>query len=434
MDKERLEAMGAEALVEELSDRLDQMGEEGFDPDVVDAYLEVLGREAPVASGFDVHAAEEDFRARHADLFAAPALQVMEGRRAGRRVRRVAGRVAAVAAVVAVSSALAAQGMGIDLFGAIARWSKGQFRFDTTGTQEEGYAPTIWEDDTFYSDGQAALDAYGVEEKMMPTWNPVLPGSEVPGLEVSVTEEDGVVLFVEDHRLTDGRGYTYEVRQHQSAEATQADLVGVDASDTEVYEFDGRTYYIAPADTGEYTITWTVGKYSGKVYGTMDLEMAKHFARSVTQWDDIPYEPPDMSVPPEFDTIQKAMAAVGIDAQYAPAWLPEGYVPVQSSTYESDYGGWTSASLYYTDIQGKRDLVLGLDWYEDPSAAGGRVYEKDDTPVVEYERGGITFYIMNNLTRKTVAWLDGNISGSFSGELTVEECQDIIDSIPAYAE
>ena len=88
MDKERLEAMGAEALVEELSDRLDQMGEEDFDPDVVDAYLEVLGREAPVASGFDVHAAEEDFRARHADLFAAPALQVMEGRRAGRRVRR----------------------------------------------------------------------------------------------------------------------------------------------------------------------------------------------------------------------------------------------------------------------------------------------------------------------------------------------------------
>ena len=169
MDKERLEAMGAEALVEELSDRLDQMGEEGFDPDVVDAYLEVLGREAPVASGFDVHAAEEDFRARHADLFAAPALQVMEGRRAGRRVRRVAGRVATVAAVVAVSSALAAQGMGIDLFGAIARWSKGQFRFDTTGTQEKGYAPTIWEDDTFYSDGQAALDAYGVEEKMMPT-------------------------------------------------------------------------------------------------------------------------------------------------------------------------------------------------------------------------------------------------------------------------
>ena len=53
---------------------------------------------------------------------------------------------------------------------------------------------------------------------------------------------------------------------------------------------------------------------------------------------------------------------------------------------------------------------------------------------MEYERGSVTFYIMNNLTRKTVAWLDGNISGSFSGELTVEECKDIIDSIPAYAE
>lgn len=52
MDKERLEAMGAEALVEELSDRLDQMGEEGFDPDVVDAYLGGSGPRSPRGSGF----------------------------------------------------------------------------------------------------------------------------------------------------------------------------------------------------------------------------------------------------------------------------------------------------------------------------------------------------------------------------------------------
>lgn len=436
MDDQRLEAMEPEALSEALSDWLDRTGAEDFDPAVMDAYLDILARKDPVASDFDPVSAEAAFRTRRPDLFAAEPPRPVEEKSAGRRRRLLFGRVAAVAAVVTLSMGLAAQSMGLDLFGAIARWSKEEFLFATGQGADgpEGYTDNVYQED-FYSHGQAALDAHHVDVPMMPMWNPAWKGDEFPGLEVTVTEEaDGTLLLTEDHRTESGAGYTFEVRARGNAEAALADLEGVDGPDTVVYEFDGRTYYILPTGEGTYTATWAVGRYSGKIYGDMDLETAKHFVRSVTQLDQIPYEPPDMSTPPEYGTIQEAMEAAGIDAGYAPAWLPEGFVPVESSVYVFEDVGSYTAHLFYTDVEGQRDMSISCDLETNPDSAGVTVFEKDDTPVVEYARGGVTFYIMNNLTRKSVAWTDGAFMGSFSGELTVEECEKMIDSIPRYAE
>lgn len=436
MDDERLEAMGPQEVAEELSDWLDRTAEDDFDPAVMDAYLEALAQMDPVASDFDPAAAEEAFRSRHQDLFPAETPHLVEGKRSGRGRRMIFARVAAVAAVVTLSSALLAQSMGVNLFGSIARWSKEEFLFSSGVGADgpEGYTDNIWADQDFYSDGQAALDAYHVDVPMMPMWNPAWEGDEIPGLEVTVTEqEDGVVLFTEDHRTESGSGYTFEVRRHKREKDARAALEGVDDPNTTPYEFDGRTYYILPTGEDAYTITWAVGKYSGKIYGDMDLETAEHFARSVTQRDVRLYEPPDMSVPPEHGTIQEAMEAADIDTGYAPAWIPEGFVPVESNAHLSD-SGWHSAFLFYTDVEGERNMSIAVDLMTNPDSAGSMVVEKDDTPVVEYERGGVIFYIMSNLGDKSVTWNDGALTGFFSGGLTVEECEKMIDSIPKYAE
>lgn len=432
MDNERLEDMGTEQLMESFSDWLDQTGETEFDPSVMDGYLELLAGRDPVSSSFDPAAAEQDFRARHQDLFPAkPPLALVEKKH---RFRRLAARVSAVAAVAVLSTALVAHSMGVDLFGSIARWSKGQFLFSTGqgASGKEGYAGNIWNDDTFYSHGQAALDAYGVEVPMMPMWNPPFEDDEIPGLEISVTkEEDGTVLFIEDHRTRDGRGYTFEVRQHKREKEALTRLEGVDNPETVVYEYDGRTYYILPTGEDTYTITWAVGRYSGKIYGNMDLERAEHFARSVTQRDEFPYEPPDMSVPPEHSTIQEALEDAGIETEYAPTWIPEGFVPVESNVFVNEET-FRSAYLFCTDVEGERNLSISIDMFTNPDSAGSMVFEKDDNPVVEYKRGGITFYIMTNLDWRTVAWTDGSVLGSIGGGLTQEECQRMIDSIPRY--
>lgn len=439
MDQARLENMEPQALTEALSDYLDGVSEEDFDPSVMSAYLDALEERAPQTVSFDPRAAELIFRERHRDLLPAADLPPAEKTAAKGRGWRLVRRAAAVAAAMALTTALAAQSMGVDLFGSIARWSKGEFVFSTGSGAggPSGYVDHVWGDGASYSNAQAALDAYQVSEPMVPMWNPPASDSgEIPGLEVSVTEgEDGVLTVVEDHRTSSGSGYTFEVRAWNSPEEARSGILGAEEPDTIVYTFGGRTYYILPGDDGaSHTVTWAADRYSGKVYGDMDLETAKHFARSVTEQEEVPYEPPDMSLPPEYGTIQEAAAAAGIAEAYAPTWLPDGFVPVESNVYRSESADWRSAYLFYTDVEGERNLSVSLDQNINPDSAGATVFPKDDTPIETYERGGVTFYLISNLGWRSIAWVDGSLSGAIGGNLTVEECRQIIDSIPRYAQ
>lgn len=424
MDKEERKAAEAERLTEDLSDYLDEASEEDFDRLEAERWLAAAEELDGVEDTFDAGAAEAAFRARHADLFSRP---VSSPEVKHLRPRRILPRLAGIAAAAVLVVALAAQGLGMDLFRYAASWTRGEFTFSTG----EGEAPET----VSYSHGQAALDAYDVRVPMMPTWNPAWEGDDIPGLDVTVTEEaDGTIVFTEDHRTQAGDGYTFVVRQRKQEEQAEADIQGKDDPGTIVYEFDGRSYYIVSLGTDQYRITWACGRYSGEIYGDMDLEQAKHFVRSITKPDEWVYEAPDMSVPPKYETIQEAMEAAGIDTDYAPAWLPEGFVPVESDIYVSGETGWYSAYLFATDVEGERNLSLSFDLRTNPDGVGTTVYPKDDTPIVTFEKCGIPFYIISNGPWRSVAWMDGGVAGSIGGNLTEEECRQIVDSIPRYAD
>lgn len=423
MDKEERKAAEAERLTEELSDYLDGVAEADFDRSAAERWLAAAEELDGAEDTFDAGAAEAAFRAWHADLFSrsvsSPQVRPL-------RPRRLLPRLAGIAAAAVLVVALAAQGLGVDLFRHATSWTRGEFTF-TTG---EGEMPET----VSYSHGQAALDAYDVRVPMMPTWNPAWEGDDVPGLDVTVTEEaDGTLVFTEDHRTQSGDGYTFVVRQRKDEEQAEADVQGKDGPDTIVYEFDGRSYYIVPLGEDQYRITWACGRYSGEIYGDMDLEQAEHFVRSITEPDEWVYTAPDMSVPPKYDTIQAAMEAAGIDTVYAPTWLPEGFVPVESDIYVSEETGWYMAYLFATDVEGERNLSLSFDLNTNPNSAGNTVYPKDDTPIVTFEQGGVTFYIISNGPWRSVAWMDGGLAGSIGGNLTEEECRQIVESIPRYA-
>ena len=425
MDKEERRAAEAERLMEAFSDYLDGVPEEDFDPERAEEWFSAAEELDGAEDSFDAAAAEAAFRARHGTLLAPEMSTQKKGKVI--RLRRLLPRLAGVAAAAVLVVALAAQGMGLDLFQHVASWTRGEFTF-TTGAGEMPEGP-------FYSNGQAALDAYDVQVPMLPTWNPAWEGDEIPGLDVTVTEEaDGTIVFTEDHRTQSGDGYTFVVRQRTSKAQAEADVQGKDDPDVIVFEFDGRSYYILPLEEGQYRITWACGRYSGEIYGSMDLEQAEHFVRSITEPDEWVYTAPDMSVPPKYGTIQEAMEAAGIDAGYAPAWLPEGFVPVESDIYMSEAGSWYTAYLFATDVEGERNLSLFFDLNTNPDSAGNTVYPKDDTPIVTFEQGGITFYIISNGPWRSVAWMDGGLSGSIGGNLTEEECREIVASIPRYAD
>lgn len=92
-----------------------------------------------------------------------------------KRIRFVARRVGLVAAVIAAIFGLmiTVQAAGVDVFGAIARWTDETFHFSVP----EAGAADMW-----FADYQDELDAAGLSEEYLPTW--FLEGYTVTDLQI----------------------------------------------------------------------------------------------------------------------------------------------------------------------------------------------------------------------------------------------------------
>ena len=133
MDKEERRAAEAERRTEALSDYLDEVSEEDFDPSTVEDWFSALGAQDGEEDAFDAAAAEAAFRARHGALLT-PEAPRTKARRVI-RLRRMLPRLAGVAAAAVLVVALADHGLGLDLFRHAVSWTRGEFTF-TTGEGE----------------------------------------------------------------------------------------------------------------------------------------------------------------------------------------------------------------------------------------------------------------------------------------------------------
>jgi len=58
------------------------------------------------------------------------------------------------------------------------------------------------------------------------------------------------------------------------------------------------------------------------------------------------------------------------------------------------------------------------------------IYQKDEgVEVIPYEAGGLTHHLMPNLEKNAASWTRGNVECTVQGNLTLEELEDMIDSI-----
>lgn len=135
---------------------------------------------------------------------------------------------------------------------------------------------------------------------------------------------------------------------------------------------------------------------------------------------------PAVSLEPDasYATFQEMLDDYGIAEALAPAWMPEGYearyieaAPFAEHTiFCGEYSNGTS------------DLAFNyIYWTGDRYESS--VFEKDDTPVILYEKEGITHYIMSNANVRVATWMNGSCECTIVGKLTVEELERMIDSI-----
>lgn len=277
-----LEAMTEEELTDGLNEALESMTEENYDSALIDAYLAALDRKAPMPEVPDTNTSFANFQSRLLQTFPAKNDAVVSPKRKARSVWRV-GLVAALIAICLMSGMVVAQAAGVDVFGAIARWtdevfSLGTIRSDGATDRTSGIAS---EDDaigssnkTNYVSLQEALDDYGITEFSEPTWIP--EGYAFESVEADRWIDDGsfIALYAKYYNGTDLLQIKIERYQGDANEQLEKTDTTVDS-----FVVGGLTVYLFE-NINSNSAAWVTEHYECYISGAVEKQILKQIVLS----------------------------------------------------------------------------------------------------------------------------------------------------------
>lgn len=193
-----------------------------------------------------------------------------------RRGTRLLKRLLPLAAVIAVSLSgmIAAQAAGIDVFGALARWTDETFRFaGEAGTAREASSP---ENEAVRRLLQDVLDQYGVTAVPAPGWYP--EGAELVG-EIDVVESETALIILCDFTYG-GKSFNITVRQYPASGRLSEEAFEKDTSNMEEYLSTGRTFYIM-SNVSDCRAAYSDGQTALSISGELSLENLKKIIDSI---------------------------------------------------------------------------------------------------------------------------------------------------------
>lgn len=232
----------------------------GFFPDVDQQWNEFVTYYMPSASETEAepenleHAASPQTPQPSTN---APSKRVIRFKQVRRIVLIAAAAVACMFAVM-----VTAQAAGIDVFGAMARWTEGVFSFgqiapdsevsDNPAQETAGQKTEI--PDTEFASLQEAFDAYGMTEVHEPAWLP--EGYALDGVDVLAVDDPFLRSFSASY--TDGeRIIGIGIMSYEGEPATQVQKIGCPV---ESVEKNGIVFYHIENSVG-HTIAWYSDQY-----------------------------------------------------------------------------------------------------------------------------------------------------------------------------
>lgn len=278
--------------INDLKAKLEQMDEYSFDEAVLDNYLEVTAEENTPANPINVEQSLALFKAKHAVLIDTLSADetVISRKNTGRKLlKRLA--VAAIAAILVGSMCVGA--FSSNVFGLVAKWGDETFSFrsdfknDNIGgiiyedrsdgdAEPDDYKDTVsvtGDDSAFYSyqesdtsamgieksesewDESGSIEffyvlnknivdtvkAYGINEKMFPTWVP--KGFTLDYVEVTRDYFYDQTDFMANYLHEDGVR-EFAVSSHTLVEGQDGGIIEKDARPVEIYSVHGVDWYI----------------------------------------------------------------------------------------------------------------------------------------------------------------------------------------------
>lgn len=150
-----------------------------------------------------------------------------------KRIRLVARRVGLVAAVVAAIFGLmiTVQAAGVDVFGAIARWTDETFHFSVP----EAGAADMW-----FADYRDELEAVGLSEEYLPTWVP--EGYEVTDLQIQEINKSKDIYIL--YSGENGTAFDLLISIYNEAEAMEQHIFEKDDTPVQTIQVGIKTVYL----------------------------------------------------------------------------------------------------------------------------------------------------------------------------------------------
>lgn len=239
----------------QLEQALEDMTEETYDESVVEAYMKALEEKSPMPDMLDTATAYASLLHR---LGKAEEASLHRPRRKVVRFRMAFVAVLAVAALL--GGMVLAQAAGLDVFGALARWTDDTFHFapvnevgekDSTDIGWKGSAGVSGQGEIIQADSvQEVLDQFCITEVTAPSWIP--QGYTLK--EVSVlAEEPYMFMLSATYVHPEKRTISFDILTHSD---TAFATVEKSPGEVETWTVKGTTYYLMENSKND-TIAWT---------------------------------------------------------------------------------------------------------------------------------------------------------------------------------
>ncbi len=259
---DRLNKMSPSELADAMEEALDFMTEETYDPDVISAYLDALDQRIPIPEHPNADAAYGKLQQKLKEVSIIS--EMPEQQTAHSHSRRSIWRTGLVAALVVFTlfgGLVIAQACGLDVFGAIARWTEEAFSFGELSTDVASNNPstTYQERNTEYAKTEVPPEynelKSALDERGLPFRIPVMPeGFEVAESLVYIRPKTNNVEFTIVY-TQESDVIIFEVVQFDGRPKT---VYEKDNSEVEEYNYNNIPHYIFK-NNGDTVATWVIG-------------------------------------------------------------------------------------------------------------------------------------------------------------------------------
>lgn len=249
---EHLNTMPIDKLTDALADMWDAADDFTYSAAEMDACLEKI-EQTEVAPEFDVDASLNRFLDRHSRLIECASRTSKKSRPNTSRWKP--SIAAAIAVLVVLGSLVTVQAFGIDVFGAIARWTDETFHFSASSQNEaDSYTDiqnsTDQSPDGEYTSLQDALDACGIKQNVIPQQLP--NGFELANVSVYSLPSQ---VEIEAMYTSNDRIFSLTIFRYNSPDVVGQTIFEKDSEDMILYDKNGITYYIM-SNNQELTAVW----------------------------------------------------------------------------------------------------------------------------------------------------------------------------------